>query len=41
MSFNERRPTDYKHNKRIMLPRPGSIEVEIEYYVFDKRFKTH
>ena len=30
VNFNNRRPTDYKHNKRIILPKPAPIEIELE-----------
>ena len=30
INLNNRRPTDYKHNKRIILPRPATTDIEFE-----------
>ena len=37
LSFKKRRPTDYRHNKRLKLPR--SLKADLEFYCEFKRRK--
>ena len=38
IDFTNRRPTDYKHNKRVILPKTGSTEVELECHMRKSKY---